>query len=110
MDDQFHVARLLKVLFFVYGFFGGFFVVMYANLKENVDLQIQGTATGYLNTFVFIGGAVFQQVMAAIIAKYPTTAAQLFRLLRLSPLPLLFRGVDRGLGSLCNSERKSALS
>lgn len=68
-------SGFLTVLMFIYGFFGGFFVVMYANLKENVDLQIAGTATGFLNVFVFVGGAVFQQIMAAIISKYPTTAA-----------------------------------
>ncbi|NLU49742.1 MAG: MFS transporter [Syntrophomonadaceae bacterium] len=74
MIDSMSVG-FLTVLMFLYGFFGGFFVVMYANLKENVDLQIAGTGTGFLNVFVFVGGAVFQQVMAAMIAKYPVTAA-----------------------------------
>ncbi|NPV26382.1 MAG: MFS transporter [Firmicutes bacterium] len=62
----------LTVLMFFYGFFGGFFVVMYANLKENVAPQIAGTGTGFLNLFVFVGGATFQQVMGAIIGSYPT--------------------------------------
>lgn len=61
----------LSVLMFLYGFFNGFFVVMYANLKENVEPAIQGTATGFLNTFVFVGGAVFQQITAAIVSKAP---------------------------------------
>jgi sugar phosphate permease len=62
----------LSFLLFVFGFFGGFFVVMYANTKENVDVQIAGTAIGFLNVFVFIGGAIYQQVMASIISKYST--------------------------------------
>ena len=45
---------------------------MYANTKENVDVQIAGTAIGFLNVFVFVGGAIYQQVMASIIARYPT--------------------------------------
>lgn len=61
----------IKVLMFLYGFFNGFFVVMYANLKENVEPAVQGTATGFLNTFVFVGGAVFQNITSAIIAKAP---------------------------------------
>ncbi len=63
----------IRVLLFVYGFFAGWFVIMYANLKENVDLRMAGTATGFLNVFVFGGGAIYQQVMAAIIAKAPVT-------------------------------------
>lgn len=62
---------MLSVLMFLYGYFNGHFVVMYANLKENVEPAIQGTATGFLNTFVFVGGALFQQITAAIVAKAP---------------------------------------
>jgi len=62
---------ILSVLMFLYGYFNGHFVVMYANLKENVEPAIQGTATGFLNTFVFVGGALFQQITAAIVAKAP---------------------------------------
>ncbi len=61
----------IKLLLFVYGFFGGFFVIMYANLKENIDLRMAGTATGFLNVFVFGGGAIYQQVMAGIIGRAP---------------------------------------
>lgn len=61
----------LTCLLFIFGFFGGFCVVMYAHLKEKVDPRMAGTATGFLNVFVFTGGAVFQQIMGAIIAAYP---------------------------------------
>lgn len=63
----------LSVIMFLYGFFNGFFVVMYANLKENIEPAVTGTAVGFLNTFVFVGGAVFQQITSAIIAKAPVT-------------------------------------
>ncbi len=100
----------LRALFFVYGFFGGFFVVMYANLKENVDLQIQGTATGYLNVFVFVGGAVFQQVMAAIIAKYPTTAAGIIPAVAFkSAFMFCFVALIVGLAVYATQKEKTAL-
>ncbi|MEQ8201665.1 MAG: MFS transporter [Syntrophomonadaceae bacterium] len=62
---------LIRVLMFIYGFFGGWFVVMYANLKEHIDLRMSGTATGFLNFFVFAGGAVYQQVMGVIVEAAP---------------------------------------
>jgi sugar phosphate permease len=62
-------GALVCAILFLYGFCNGFFVVMYANLKENVEPAVQGTATGLLNTFVFLGGATFQQVTAALIGK-----------------------------------------
>ncbi len=61
----------ISVMMFLYGFFNGWFVVMYGNLKENVEPAVQGTATGFLNTFVFVGGATFQQITSIIIAKAP---------------------------------------
>ena len=39
----------ISVMMFLYGFFNGWFVVMYGNLKENV-VYSTGTATGFLNT------------------------------------------------------------
>lgn len=65
--------NFLRVLMFVYGFFGGFYVVLFANVKENTDLKIAGTTIGILNAFAFIGGAIYQQLMASIIAKAPVT-------------------------------------
>lgn len=61
----------LMGLLFIYGFFGGFCVVMYADLKENIDPRIAGTAIGLLNAFIFAGGAFFQQIMGVLIAKFP---------------------------------------
>jgi len=63
----------IRILLFVYGFFAGWFVVMYANLKEHIDLRMSGTATGFLNFFVFAGGAVYQQVMGVIVEAAPVT-------------------------------------
>jgi hypothetical protein len=61
----------IRILLFIYGFFAGWFVVMYANLKEHIDLRMSGTATGFLNFFVFAGGAIYQQVMGIIVQKAP---------------------------------------
>ena len=68
---------LFSAILFLFGFFGGFFVVLYANTKENCDTQIAGTAVGFLNVFVFVGAATFQQIMGSIIAKYPVLASGL---------------------------------
>ncbi|MDD2586890.1 MAG: MFS transporter [Syntrophomonadaceae bacterium] len=70
MIDSLSVG-LISVLMFLFGYFNGHFVIMYANLKENVEPAIQGTATGFLNTFVFVGGALFQQITAGIVSKAP---------------------------------------
>lgn len=61
----------LSVIMFLYGYFNGHFVILYANIKENVEPAIQGTATGFLNVFVFVGGALFQQITGSMIAKAP---------------------------------------
>lgn len=63
----------IRVLLFVYGFFGGFFVLLFANVKENIDLRMAGTTIGFVNIFANGGGAIYQQVMAGIIAKAPVT-------------------------------------
>jgi len=63
----------IRVLMFVYGFFGGFYVILFANVKENIDLRMAGTTIGFVNMFAFVGGAIYQQVMAGLIAKAPVT-------------------------------------
>lgn len=65
--------NFIRVLLFVYGFFGGFFVLLFANVKENIDLRMAGTTIGFVNIFAFGGGAIYQQIMAGIIAKAPVT-------------------------------------
>ncbi len=61
---------LLKIMMFAYGLFGGFFVVIYAHLKENMPMNLVGTAIGLLNMIVFFFGAIFQQVMSLIVDRY----------------------------------------
>lgn len=61
---------ILAGLFFAMGFVGGFFVVIYAWFKELMPSAIAGTAIGALNFFPFAGGALFQQIMGAIINSY----------------------------------------
>jgi sugar phosphate permease len=63
----------IRVLLLVYGFFGGFYVVLFANVKENIDLRIAGTTIGFVNVFGFVGGAIYQQIMAGLIAQAPVT-------------------------------------
>ncbi|MBP2640288.1 MAG: major facilitator superfamily 1 [Firmicutes bacterium] len=60
----------IPYLFFAMGFFGGFFVVIYAWFKELMPSKIVGTAIGAMNFFPFVGGAIFQQIMGSIIGSY----------------------------------------
>ncbi|MDD2754382.1 MAG: MFS transporter [Methanothrix sp.] len=53
---------------FAFGFFGGFFVVSYAQLKELFPISIVGTSTAALNVFPFAGGAILQQVSGLMLA------------------------------------------
>jgi len=63
--------RLLQVLMFSYGFSCGFEVVIWTNLRENVDLSIFGISAGFTNIFVFSGGAIYQLLMGRIISRAP---------------------------------------
>jgi MFS family permease len=53
---------------FAFGFFGGFFVVSYAQIKELFPISIVGTSTAALNVFPFAGGAILQQVSGLMLA------------------------------------------
>jgi sugar phosphate permease len=52
---------------FMFGFFGGFFVVSYAQIKELFPITIVGTTTAALNIFPFAGGAILQQVSGLML-------------------------------------------
>jgi sugar phosphate permease len=55
------------VIHFLFGFFGGFFVVSYAQVKEWFPASIVGTATGAYNIFPFLGGAILQTLTGKMI-------------------------------------------
>jgi len=52
---------------FAFGFFGGFLVVSYAQIKELFPISIVGTSTAALNIFPFAGGAILQQVSGLML-------------------------------------------
>lgn len=55
------------VINFLFGFFGGFFVVSYAQIKELYPISIVGTSTAALNLFPFAGGAILMQVSGMLV-------------------------------------------
>ncbi|NLD51210.1 MAG: MFS transporter [Clostridiaceae bacterium] len=61
----------LILFMFLFGSFGYSTVLQWPYLKEIVDISMYGTASGIINFFAFVGGAVFQQVMGLIISKAP---------------------------------------
>ncbi len=62
---------------FLFGFFGGFFVVSYAQIKELYPIAMAGTSTAALNLFPFAGGAILITIAGFIVtdktlAQYQT--------------------------------------
>ncbi|MEA1959738.1 MAG: MFS transporter [Bacillota bacterium] len=70
MTDSMSPA-FLPILMLWFGFFGSVMVISFADAKETCNPELAGTAVGGLNLFPFIGGALFQQIMGIVIAKYP---------------------------------------
>ncbi|NLH22080.1 MAG: MFS transporter [Methanothrix sp.] len=62
-------TQAYMVINFVFGFFGGFFVVSFAQIKELFPITIVGTSTAALNIFPFAGGAILQQLSGLMLAS-----------------------------------------
>jgi sugar phosphate permease len=60
-------AEVYMAINFTFGFFGGFLVVSFAQIKELFPLSIVGTSTAALNIFPFAGGAILQQVSGLML-------------------------------------------
>jgi len=54
---------------FMFGFFGGFFIVSFAQVKELFPITIVGTSTAALNIFPFAGAAILQQVSGLMLTS-----------------------------------------
>ena len=72
--DSFLVQAAIN---FMFGFFGGFFVVSYAQIKELYPIAMAGTSTAALNLFPFAGGAILITIAGFIVtdktlAQYQT--------------------------------------
>lgn len=61
---------------FLFGFFGGFFIVSYAQIKEMFPIAIVGTTTAALNIFPFAGGAILQQVTGLMLTDHSVSSYQ----------------------------------
>jgi sugar phosphate permease len=57
------------VINFLFGFFGGFFVVSYAQIKELYPISIAGQSTAALNLFPFAGGAILITVAGFMVTN-----------------------------------------
>lgn len=57
------------VINFFFGFFGGFFVVAYAQVKELFPIAMAGTSTAALNLFPFAGGAILITLAGFIVTN-----------------------------------------
>ncbi len=54
---------------FLFGFFGGFFVVSYAQIKELFPVGMAGTSTAALNLFPFAGGAILITIAGFMVSN-----------------------------------------
>lgn len=61
---------------FLFGFFGGFLAVSFAQIKEIFPITIVGTSTAALNIFPFAGGAVLQQISGLMLTSRSLEAYQ----------------------------------
>ena len=73
---QIESTQAYMAINFAFGFFGGFFVVGFAQVKELFPLSIVGTSTAALNIFPFAGGAVLQQVSGLMLSDRSLEAYQ----------------------------------
>ena len=64
--DNFGIQAVINFLF---GFFGGFFVVSYAQIKELFPIAMAGTSTAALNLFPFAGGAILTTIAGFIVVN-----------------------------------------
>lgn len=55
---------------FIMGMICGCYLVNYAHLTDNMPNKILATASGLLNIWYFVGGAVYQQVMGKMLDMY----------------------------------------
>jgi nitrate/nitrite transporter NarK len=62
-------AEVYMAINFAFGFFGGFLVVSFAQIKELFPLSIVGTSTAALNIFPFAGGAILQQISGFMLTS-----------------------------------------
>ncbi len=62
--NSFGAQAAINLLF---GFFGGFFVVSYAQIKELYPIAMAGTSTAALNLFPFAGGAILITIAGFIV-------------------------------------------
>jgi sugar phosphate permease len=80
---QINSAEAYMAINFVFGFFGGFFVVSFAQIKELFPITIVGTSTAALNIFPFAGGAILQQVSGLMLTSRSLESYQSIWLLML---------------------------
>jgi len=80
---------------FLFGFFGGFFVVSYAQIKELYPIAMAGTSTAALNLFPFAGGAILitiagRMVSEKTLAEYQTVWLMAFILMIVALICAIF--------------------
>ncbi len=63
-------TEVYMAIHFLFGFFGGFFVVCYAMIKEHFPIAIAGTSTAALNIFPFAGGAFLQLITGYMVLDF----------------------------------------
>lgn len=80
---------------FLFGFFGGFFVVSYGQIKELFPIGMAGTSTAALNLFPFAGGAILITIAGFMVtnktlAQYQTVWMMAFVMMVIALICAIF--------------------
>ncbi len=68
-NDSMNSIAIQAAINFLFGFFGGFFVVSYAQIKELYPIAMAGTSTAALNLFPFAGGALLITIAGFVVSE-----------------------------------------
>ncbi len=67
-NEAMNSLAIQAVINFLFGLFGGFFVVSYAQIKELYPIAMSGTSSAALNLFPFAGGAILITIAGVVVA------------------------------------------
>ncbi len=101
-NDGMDSMAVQAVINFLFGFFGGFFVVSYAQIKELYPIAMAGTSTAALNLFPFAGGAILITIAGFIVtdktlAQFQTVWLMAFVMMLIACI-CAFLSVEKGSG------------
>lgn len=88
------VAFLYMFMFLLSVTASAIVVIAFTTTKELFPVEIAGTSVGAVNLFPFLGGAIFQPVMGAILDSFPKTSTGAYSVEAYSSMILVLLGAS----------------